>query len=106
VSGPRRLPAPAPALILAGALCGCAQLRCTDVACADDAKITAGVWAQFDQHPELEAPNSIEVHTRNHVVYLTGLVDTPLQVQLAQQFAAEVPGAVRVVNSIGISNAR
>jgi osmotically-inducible protein OsmY len=37
-------------------------------------------------------------------VYLSGLVDTPLQRQMAESIALQAPGVVRVVNMIAISN--
>jgi osmotically-inducible protein OsmY len=46
------------------------------------------------------------VRTLDHVVYLSGLVDTDLQSQIAQSVALEATGVARVVNSIGISNSR
>jgi osmotically-inducible protein OsmY len=91
--------------ILAAGLPGCAAYRtCGFGGCAGDAKITADVRAQFDQHPALEAPNSIAVQTIDHVVYLHGLVDTGLERSMADSVARDTPGVVRVVNSIAIYN--
>jgi osmotically-inducible protein OsmY len=61
------------------------------------------VRALFDQHPALEPPNLLEVQTLNHVVYLTGLVDTDLERQMAESVALEAKGVAKVVNSIGLS---
>jgi osmotically-inducible protein OsmY len=61
------------------------------------------VHALFDQHPALEPPNLLEVQTLNHVVYLTGLVDTDLERQMAESVALEAKGVAKVVNSIGLS---
>jgi osmotically-inducible protein OsmY len=103
----RRIYTLAFALIEAGALAGCAAYRdCGFKGCADDAKITAEVRALFDQHPELEAPNSVHIRTVSHVVYLDGLVDTPFQQQMAASVAKQAAGVTRVVNAIAVSNAR
>jgi osmotically-inducible protein OsmY len=97
----------AAALFILGALSGCAAYRkCGFDGCPGDAKITADVWALLDQHPALEAPNLIYVHTLDHVVYLDGLVDTPFQSEMAESVAREASGVTRVVNLIAVSNAR
>jgi osmotically-inducible protein OsmY len=70
---------------------------------AGDAKVTANVRALFDQHPELGAPNSIDVHTVDHVVYLNGTVSQGLQSQEAEEVAAQAAGVTRVVNTIGVA---
>ena|ERR1700690_2238919 len=93
------------AAMLAIGLSACAAYRtCGFSGCAGDAKITADVRAQFDQHPALEAPNSIAVQTIDHVVYLHGLVDTDLERSMADAVARDTPGVARVVNSIAIYN--
>jgi osmotically-inducible protein OsmY len=94
-------------LSLAGSGGGCAAFdRCGFGGCPGDAKITADVRAQFDQHPALESPNLLSVQTLDGVVYLYGLVDTDLERQLAESVAHEAPGVAKVVNSIGISGNR
>jgi len=103
----KQLRASALALILTGILPGCAAYtKCGFTGCPGDAKITADVRALFDQHPELEPPNLINVRTLDHVVYLTGLLDTDLQRQMAQSLAHQVAGVTKVVNSIGLSGGR
>jgi osmotically-inducible protein OsmY len=95
------------AILLIGALSGCATYRkCGFRGCPGDAEVTAEVRALFDQHPALEPPNILHVQTLNHVVYLTGLVDTDLERQVAESVAREAPGVTKVVNSIGISGNR
>lgn len=95
------------ALLLAGTVPGCAAYRqCGFRGCPGDAEISAEVQALFDQHPALEVPNQIHVQTIGHVVYLSGLVDTPFQQRMAESIALEAAGATRVVNTIGLSNAR
>ncbi len=102
-----RLLALAVSVILAGGLCGCATFRkCGLAGCADDAKITAQIQALFVQHPSLEAPNSVNVQTLDHVVYLYGLVNTDLERALAETVARQATGVLNVVNSIGISGGR
>jgi osmotically-inducible protein OsmY len=95
------------ALILTGVLPGCAAYtKCGYSGCPGDAKITADVRALFDQHPELEPPNLINVQTLDHVVYLSGLVDTDLESQMAESLAHQAAGVTKVVNSIGLSGGR
>jgi len=102
---PKQLYAWILAPILAAGLPGCAAYRtCGFSGCAGDAKITADVRAQFDQHPALEPPNLIDVQTVDHVVYLHGLVDTDLERSMAESVALDTPGVARVVNSIAIYN--
>ncbi len=93
------------ALIFMGGLASCAAFgTCGSDACADDAKITAAVEARFDRHPELEPPNTIDVQTLNQVVYLHGLVDTSLEISIAESVARNTPGVARVVDMLAINN--
>jgi len=95
----------AAALILTGALTGCATYRkCGFDGCPGDAKITAEVSTLIDQHPELQGSNSVYVQTLDHEVYLTGLVDTPLQRGTAESIALQTPGVTRVVDMIAVNN--
>ena len=90
-------------LILISALSGCATFeKCGFKGCPGDAQITAEVKALLDRHPELGT--SIDVHTLDHVVYLYGLVDTPLGPEIAESVALEAPGVTRVVSSIAYGN--
>jgi len=103
----RHLPAAAFVLVLfvVGPLTGCAAYReCGLHGCAGDLDITSSVRALFRQHAVLEAPTLINVQTLNHVVYLYGMVDTDLQRRLAESIALTVPGVVKVVNAIGLTN--
>ncbi len=95
------------ALIAAGCVIGCATYRkCGFGGCPGDAKITTDVRALLDRYPSLEGPNMVYVQTLDHAVYLSGLVDTPFQRQMAQSVALQAPGVARVVNMIGVSNQR
>ena len=90
-------------LSIAAVLSGCATFeKCGFNGCPGDAKTTANVKALFDQHPELGT--SINVQTLDHVVYLYGLVDTPLDAAIANSVALQAPGATRVVSSIANGN--
>ena len=92
------------ALVLTGALSGCAVYRrCGFRGCPGDANITAEVWAGFDQHPALGPPNLLHVQTLDHVVYLSGQVATDLQREIAESVALEATGGARIVNSIALS---
>ncbi|MGO8855829.1 MAG: BON domain-containing protein [Steroidobacteraceae bacterium] len=95
------------AIILAGALSGCAAyMKCGFDGCPGDAEITANVRALFSQHPVLEPPNLLNVQTLDHVVYLYGLVDTDFEREIAESVALQAPGVASVVNSIGLSGNR
>ena len=92
------------AVILAGNLYACAAYRhCGLAGCPGDARITAAVTAQFNHYPVLEPPNLVYVQTLDHVVYLTGQVNTDTERDLAQSVALHVAGVTRVVNSINTS---
>lgn len=96
-----------PALIaLSGALCGCAaygQYRaCAAGGCPQDAAVSAAVRAALYRHAELRAPNAVYVQTLDGVVYLSGIVSTELQRDIAASAASEVPGARRVVNGVAL----
>ena len=93
--------------VVGGALAGCAVYKkCGVSGCPGDAEITAQVQALFVKHPELEPPNILEVQTLNRVVYLTGVVDTDYERQIAEVVAREAPGVTNVINSIGLSGGR
>jgi osmotically-inducible protein OsmY len=92
------------ALILAGALAGCATSgKCESGGCSADAKITTNVQTMFDKHAELGPPNLIRVQTRDSVVYLSGVVSAGEFSDVAESVANEVPGVTRIVNTISIS---
>lgn len=101
---PKKVHVSALAVVLLGLLPGCAAYRkCGFAGCTGDAQITAAVQAQFRRHPVLEPPNLLHVQTLDHVVYLTGQVDTELERSLAESVARDVVGVTRVVNSINFS---
>ena len=93
-------------VVLANALAGCAAYeKCGFQGCPGDAMLTAEVQALIAQHPALQPPNLIYVQTLDHVVYLSGMVDTGTERLLAESIARSAPGVRRVVNSIAESNA-
>ena len=94
---PKSLYALTGVLILVGVLPGCATYG------PGDAKITANVQAQLDQHPELGGPNSIEVKTQDHVVYLNGIVSTGLQRNIAESVAYQTADVVKVQNLVSMT---
>jgi osmotically-inducible protein OsmY len=106
----KRVLALALALPLVSGAPGCAVYhtyeKCGFSGCPGDAAITANVRGLFDRHPALQAPNLLSVQTLDHVVYLSGVVDTDLERQMAESVALEATGVVRVVNSIGVNNNR
>jgi osmotically-inducible protein OsmY len=90
-------------LVIAGVLSGCATFaKCGFKGCPGDATITANVKALLDKHPELGT--SIDVQTLDHVVYLYGLPDTPLESEIAKSVALEAAGVGRVESSIASEN--
>lgn len=92
------------ALLLNGGLAGCASYeKCGFGGCPGDARLAASVGSAFEQHPELQPPNLIQIQAVNGVVYLYGLVDTAYQRQMAEMVAQHAPGVTKVVNSIGLS---
>jgi osmotically-inducible protein OsmY len=56
------------------------------------------------RHPDLEGTDTVYVETVNHVVYLTGIVDSGLQREAAESVARKASGISRIVNDISISN--
>lgn len=91
---PKSLYALTGALILVGVLPGCATYG------PGDAKITANVQAQLDQHPEL---GPISVRTQNNVVYLNGMVSTGFQRNIAESVADQADDGAKVQNLVSIT---
>jgi osmotically-inducible protein OsmY len=103
MSKPRTIRLMTLGLVVAGVLSGCATFeKCGFKGCPGDAQITADVKTLFNRHPDLGT--SIEVQTLDHVVYLYGLVDSPLESAIAKSVALEAPGVTRVVSSIADRN--
>jgi osmotically-inducible protein OsmY len=91
-------------VLLLAALSGCAsQKACSGTGCTPDEKTTAAVTAAISAHPDLGPPSQIEVSTINHVVYLTGIVDTGYQRSTAERLAARTDGVAKVVDTIGLA---
>ena len=103
----RRIRASMFTLVLAGAVSGCAAYheyeKCGPDGCPDDAKITAEVKQALARHPDLEGTDMVYVQTVNHVVYLTGIVDSGLQREAAESIAHKASGVTAVVDNISIS---
>jgi osmotically-inducible protein OsmY len=92
------------ALVLASALPGGATFAKIESSSRnDDTLITQNIRAELAQHPGL-APNAISVQTRDHVVYLYGLVASGPEGDTAVAIAQHQPGVIRVVNSISEIN--
>jgi osmotically-inducible protein OsmY len=79
-------------LILSGAAAGCATYG--------DAKITADVETRLREDSATAPPNLIYAQTSDHVVYLSGLVDTRSEKQEAEADARQIAGVTDVVNTI------
>ncbi len=94
-------------ILAVGGLAGCATYeKCGLSGCPGDAQITANVQALLDRNPPLGPPNEVYVQTLDRVVYLNGVVDTPLEQRLAESVAREATGVTGVVNNIGLSGPR
>ncbi|HEY2394813.1 MAG TPA: BON domain-containing protein [Rudaea sp.] len=93
------------AALFAAALSACSTIdtyrKCGLAGCPGDAGITAGVEDLLRENRAIESWG-IRVQTLDRVVYLYGIVDTGLERNVIESTALEVPGVVRVVNSIGI----
>jgi osmotically-inducible protein OsmY len=109
MTGVRALCASAFLLVLTGVLSGCAVYdtyeKCGFHGCPGDARITAEVHSRFRERSDFEQ-NAISVQTLDHVVYLSGVVSSGLEINDAESVASSVPGVARVVNSMAISQAR
>lgn len=96
------------ALILLGILCACASAQkssTTDptAAAQEDMRITQDVMQKFSQQADLRPPSLIYVNTRDHVVYLSGTVDSSLIKDNAKDVARQVSGVTNVVSTISTS---
>jgi osmotically-inducible protein OsmY len=98
------------AVALGGVLCACATggnhtAGATDPAAnaQEDLRITYDVMQSIAKHPDLGPPNEIYVNTRDHVVYLTGTVDSSSTKDNAKAVARQVTGVTDVVSTIGVS---
>jgi osmotically-inducible protein OsmY len=85
---------------------GCAtDMGCRSEDCGADARITSQLLADIQQHPALEAPNSVRVQTVHGVVYLHGHVDTELQRDEVEALARQVPDVKNVIDSLRLTYA-
>jgi len=90
-------------LITAGVLAACATNPASGPGSgSSDAKITQNIEAQFTKRADWSPPEEIEIQTRNHVVYLTGIVDSGVEVENAESVARQTEGVSDVVNSIAV----
>ena len=78
--------------------------KCAFDSCVDDVQIAANVQKLLDNHASLGPPNSIQVQSFDHVVYLHGVVDTAFDKWIAESVASQAPNVARVVNSIEENN--
>jgi osmotically-inducible protein OsmY len=93
------------AIFLAVGLSGCVGFgRCSPENCASDKTTLAELNQTLASHRELGAPAAIHTQVINGVAYLTGIVDTDLEVRRAESIASQVPGIKDVVNSLTTRN--
>ena len=89
------------AAFLAASLAGCVGFgRCSPENCTTDKATLAELNQSLASHRELGAPAAIHAQVINGVAYLTGVVDTDLEVRRAESIALQVPGVRDVVNSL------
>jgi osmotically-inducible protein OsmY len=101
----KRISALALSMVLASALAGCASFdRCSPEHCASDKTTLTELNSTLAQHRELGPPADIHAQVINGVAYLSGLVDTDLEVRRAESIALQVPGVKEVVNSLSNRN--
>jgi osmotically-inducible protein OsmY len=95
------------AVVLGPVLCALAACvatqECKVASCAEDSQVTARIQTIFDQQPEFKPPNFVYVKTVNHVVYLTGQVNTDLVRENAESIIRDAADGGRVVNSIALT---
>jgi hypothetical protein len=103
MSALRKLYGLVPPAILMSALAGCASYGKYGSDSTSDAKVTANVQAAIDRNPALGAPDSIQVQTTDHIVYLNGIVSEGLQSREAEAVAQQTPGVARVVNLLAVA---
>ena len=90
------------ATVLLVAIPGCAMYgKCGNHECPEDAQTSAEVRKLFAQYPNLQSPNILYVQTRDHVVTLTGMVNTDYDRRLAESVALQASGVTRVNNLLG-----
>jgi osmotically-inducible protein OsmY len=93
------------AMVVSGAVSGCAGFgRCSPEYCASDKTTLAELNETLASHRELGAPAAIHSQVINGVAYITGVVDTDLEVRRAESIAMQVPGVKDVVNSLTTRN--
>jgi osmotically-inducible protein OsmY len=86
---------------LSAALPGCATFgKCGFGGCPSDAKITDAVEQSLREDTATAPPNTIYVQTSDHVVYLSGVVDTRAEKEQAELIARQTPGVTDVLNTI------
>ena len=95
------------ALVLVGALSGCATFgeavgKCETSACSADAKLTSDVQMRLGQNPEFGA-NNVQVQAIDSVVYLNGTLSVGEQRADAELAALQTPGVKQVVNDIAVT---
>jgi osmotically-inducible protein OsmY len=101
----KRISSLALSMVLASALAGCAGFdRCSPEHCASDKATLAELNSTLAQHRELGPPADIHAQVINGVAYLSGMVDTDLEVRRAESIAMQVPGVKEVVNSLSNRN--
>jgi osmotically-inducible protein OsmY len=98
---------PVAALLLVGALSGCATFgetvgKCETTACSADAKLSSDVQTRIGKNPEFGA-NNVRAQAIDSVVYLNGTLAVGEQRTDAELAALQTPGVRQVVNDIAVT---
>jgi osmotically-inducible protein OsmY len=107
VSAVKNVLMPVAALLLVGALSGCATFgeavgKCDSAACSADARLTSDVQMRLEQNPEFGA-DTVHVQAIDKVVYLNGTLSNGEQRADAELSALKTPGVTQVVNDIAVT---
>ena len=103
-SYPRKLYALSAAVVLAGALSGCATYeKCGLEGCTGDAKVTSNVQTLFNQHPELGAQGALEAQGLLNEGGDLFAVRPHRRLEVGS-LAQSAPGVTQVVNSIAVTH--
>jgi len=87
---------------LLATLSGCATFdKCAVGTCVGDREITAGIRRQLDSVPTL-SQEQITVQTIDQVVYLSGLIEAPMDDDAAVAIARNTAGVEKVVDWLAI----
>jgi osmotically-inducible protein OsmY len=90
------------ALALATLLGGCAvSEECPTAACRLDSQLAQQVLDRVNAESAFKADH-LRVQSHDGVVYLYGIVDTPMEYSAVEEIARKTPNVLRVVNMLSL----